>query len=312
MAKRNEKSKLSGAEQFEKYYLELYSSRWEELKKSALKADRKIYRYVKDLPSSVDFDLPKFLPEILAKKFFADCTEIRPQEGNDLDFYYLDFASVLAARFLEARTEHLVLDMCAAPGGKSLVLASDMNFKGEIICNELSRGRRDRLKRVLREGLGDLLNEQRLDLKVKGLDGVKFGIKYPKTFDRILIDAPCSGERHLLKRPSELENWSKKRSQKLSQRQYGLLCSGLLALRPGGRILYSTCSLSEIENDGVVRKFLAKKGEFARIFDYEKHQMMELIHSVDFIERTEFGFQILPDKAHGMGPIYFCLIESVV
>jgi 16S rRNA C967 or C1407 C5-methylase (RsmB/RsmF family) len=124
-----------------------------------------------------------------------------------------------------------------------------------------------------------------------------------EAFDRVLVDAPCSGERHLLANKSELEVWSPARSKNLAVRQYALLASALAVVKRGGRVVYSTCSISPLENDGVVAKLLKKRPGEVRILKPEGLS--------DKTEPTEHGAIVLPDR-DGRGPIYFSVIERVI
>lgn len=277
------------------FFYDVYGDRWEGLLNSLKKEEFKIARY----PRSEKVDEELFV----SHRDFGDCYV--PNNGEDelSTVYYLDFASVVAARSLGAKEHQSVLDLCAAPGGKSLVLAYDMNYQGNLICNELSRNRRERLKKVLR-----LFVPESFSVTVKGLDGSQFGMKFPNRFDKILVDAPCSGERHLLKSQKELMKWSRKRSKRLAARQYGLLCSALLALKSGGSLVYSTCSLSPFENDGVIERLLKKKGDNIRLEnDFIAHQWKDL----KMMEKTTYGLMFLPDKAQNMGPLYFSKIRKL-
>ena len=136
-------------------------------------------------------------------------------------------------------------------------------------------------------------------IRVTGFDGSKWCLFEKEVFDAILLDAPCSSERHLLHSPEHLKKWSPSRSKNLAVRQYSLAVSALDTLKPGAFLLYSTCSLSPLENDGIIRKMLKKrKGLF------------EVIPSdVPEGENTDFGKLILPDK-DGWGPLYFCLLRK--
>jgi 16S rRNA C967 or C1407 C5-methylase (RsmB/RsmF family) len=212
--------------------------------------------------------------------------------------YYLDTASVVAAQALEVKPGDQVLDLCAAPGGKSLILAEMLEGKGLLVANEYSRERRFRLMNVVQEHVPE---QYRSLIQITGYDGNQFGLKKANSFDRVLLDAPCSSERHLLQADSEMKDWKESRTKQLSMRQYSLLCSGVLSLKPGGTLVYSTCSISPLENDEVIKKLLKKKGDSV---------VLDLPPSIAVGERTELGFQIFPDIASGAGPIYFSRIKK--
>ena len=164
----------------------------------------------------------------------------------------------------------------------------------------MSDSRRERLMRVLHEYIQ---REKRLFIAVKGLDGNQYGLRNAETFDRILAVVPCSGERHLLENTKEFLLWSEKRTKNLAVRQYSLLSSAWLALKPGGRIVYSTCSISPEENDAVIAKLVKKRDPQILRLDWLK--------SFDFLEETSFGYRILPDRS-GFGPMYFSVVEKPV
>jgi 16S rRNA C967 or C1407 C5-methylase (RsmB/RsmF family) len=212
--------------------------------------------------------------------------------GDNLEPYYLDEASYFAASVLDARPGMDVLDMCAAPGGKSLVIASMLQGQGSLQSNDRSPDRRLRLTHVLENSLPGAW----LDIvKVTGYDGMKFGLHRKESYDRILLDAPCSSDRHVLNSPAHLEVWSVKRVKRLSVEQGALLASAVDALRPGGVLVYGTCALSPLENDKVVEKILKKRPSMRSV------PIDDIPPGVD---RTEFGVHVLPDTSEGRGPIY--------
>ena len=211
--------------------------------------------------------------------------------------YRMDLASVLVARALGVKPGMDVLDLCAAPGGKLLVLADIAGRGGRFVGNELSRSRRFKLLSVIEKYLPA---EVRAEMTVTGWDGTKVGLRQREQFDRILVDAPCSAEAHLVQRPSELERWTPARTRQLARRQYSILCSALLAVRPGGRIVYATCSLSPAENDGVVARLAKRKGEYIKILQSDS----------PLGQRTSFGWHILPDRDEA-GPAYYSIIEKL-
>lgn len=219
-------------------------------------------------------------------------------EHNTLEFYKMDPASILVAQALEVQKNETILDLCAAPGGKSLILAEALNSTGELISNEFSNSRRERLVRVFKEYIP---MELRSNIFVKGQDGNQFGMKMPDYFDRVLADVPCSGERHLLENKSEFEKWTIRRSQNLAVRQFSLLSSAWLTCKPKGRIVYSTCSISPIENDDVVKKLIKRREVQVLRPDF--------LDSITDLEKSEFGYQALPDRC-GYGPMYFSVLQK--
>ncbi len=210
--------------------------------------------------------------------------------------YFLDEASVLAAQALDVRPGDKVLDLCAAPGGKTLVLALALKKEGSLIANERSSARRARLLSVLDEHLP---KDIRLLVHVTGHDAAKWGLYEKNTYDRVLLDVPCSSEAHILKNPKYLASWTPARTKHLAVQAFAMLASAFDSLKPGGFLVYATCALSKLENDGVVAKLLDRRRESAPSEDFGLPW-----------EKTEVGFQIWPDRFHGMGPIYFSKIKK--
>jgi 16S rRNA C967 or C1407 C5-methylase (RsmB/RsmF family) len=215
-------------------------------------------------------------------------------EAGGPEPYYLDSASIFAARALEPPEEGRVLDSCAAPGGKSLVLASLLGKGARLVSNELSSDRRRRLRDALDRHLGA---EARGRVEVWGRDAASLCRSMPDSFDAILLDAPCSSERHVLADPSALAEWTEARIRALALRQWALLSSALIMLKAGGRLVYSTCALSPEENDCVVAR---AAGRYAAALAFERPEY----RGPGEAEATEYGLSILPDRAGGAGPMY--------
>lgn len=244
----------------------------------------------------------------------------RPGDPSSLDsmnlccYYPLDAASLLPVELLKVEKDSNVLDMCAAPGGKSLAILQRLTERGSLTCTDVSPDRRQRLKNVLRRYLPELMLQQCL---VAAGDGSstnycdKFGYR---AFDRILVDAPCSSERHLLQDMTEMVKWKSGRSKANAERQIKLLHTAILSCRIGGRVVYSTCSLSTLENDGAVQKALkwVDKTRKKQV-DAEWQALVVPIDpsTMPFGEPTELGWHILPDRSDGWGPIYLCVIDIV-
>ncbi len=215
-----------------------------------------------------------------------------------LAFYVLDAASVYAARVLDVHPGERVLDLCAAPGGKTLILADALVEGGELVANDRSSARAKRLRRVVEDYLPESLQSR---VRVTSYDAKRWGMHEPGAFDAVLLDAPCSSEAHVLADPQELAKWSPGRIKRLAKEQYALLTSALLAVRPGGRVVYSTCSIAPDENDGVIE----------RLFEKGRHPVRAVPVEVPVGTRTRYGWQILPDR-DGCGPIYVALLTKPV
>lgn len=238
--------------------------------------------------------------------------------------YMLDPSSLFPVEMLQVKTNHRVLDMCAAPGGKSLaicqLLFGDRNESpnGRLFANELDHSRRKRLINVLKEYLPKYLFDQDnrdSSIVVTGCDGTsKQSLQRhysPNSFDRILIDACCSAERHLIQQPNILiQDWSIQHSTlKKPKIQKQLLLNGLELLKPGiGRLVYSTCSINPAENDQVIQHVLDQ---------YNKKSLYSIQvvkHDCSFGEPTIHGMIILPDShsRYHWGPAYFCILEKLL
>ncbi|MBI2501865.1 MAG: 16S rRNA (cytosine(967)-C(5))-methyltransferase RsmB [Candidatus Latescibacteria bacterium] len=157
-----------------------------------------------------------------------------------------DINAGLPAALLQPQPGERVLDACSAPGGKATQLAVQMQDQGLVVAADLSARRLGRLRE----------NQQRLGLRSLRLlvEDARSGQSGP--FDRVLVDAPCSATGTLARHPDV--RWRKHPEQlpALSAAQYAMLCRAFARLRPGGVLVYSTCSLETEENDGVVERFL--------------------------------------------------------
>ena len=203
--------------------------------------------------------------------------------------YFLDEGSYMAAKAVGVEPGDKILDMCAAPGGKTLSLALDLSGHGHLVANDRSSARRLRLKHVLDSHLPA---QTRALVDVTGHDARKWGLYEQNSYDRVLLDAPCSSERHVLSAPDHLARWSPARTKQLAMQAHAMLVAAHDAVIPGGMVLYATCALSPLENDGVVQKLLKKR------------KMLVAAIEMPWGESTDYGWQIWPDTAGGRGPIY--------
>lgn len=255
------KEKKSSEELFDEYYSSIWGERWETLKSSLL-SDK-------------------------AEQISVPNTEPK---------YWLDEASLLVASLLPIEKGSTVLDMCAAPGGKSLVLAQKIGQEGFLTVNDRSPERRERLRKTLTLLPPELTPE----VRVTGFNAESWGVYEKEVYDAILLDAPCSSERHVLLDPKHLSIWSPNRPKRLSVSQYSMLSSALLAAKKGAWILYSTCSINPGENEEVIKK----------LFKRHSDEIEECSSFPSWAERREYGGMVLPDRSQGRGPMYFCLLRK--
>jgi 16S rRNA C967 or C1407 C5-methylase (RsmB/RsmF family) len=173
--------------------------------------------------------------------------------------YLQTLSSLLPPTLLGPSPDDEVLDLAAAPGGKTIHIAGLMENRGRIAAVEPSRDRFFRLR----------ANLERAGVDIAELymhDGARVGDKVPERFTHVLLDAPCSTEARFKSDDARtLGEWSEKKVARLAKLQARLLSSGLRALKPGGRLVYSTCSYAPEENEGVIASALEKFRDRIRV-----------------------------------------------
>jgi NOL1/NOP2/sun family putative RNA methylase len=171
--------------------------------------------------------------------------------------YYMQEASAMApARVLDPRPGDRVLDLCAAPGGKSGQLAAALEGKGFLVANEPDSRRARALAGNL-ERLG-VANAAVLNQLPERLARA-----FPDAFDAVLVDAPCSGEGMFRRDPETRAQWSKANVLGCARRQKAILLEAARMVRPGGRLVYSTCTFNALENEENVEALLRARPDFA-------------------------------------------------
>ncbi len=164
-------------------------------------------------------------------------------------------SSIIAARALAVEPGQEVLDLAAAPGGKTLQLAIAMENRGRIAAVEVVKGRFHRMRANL-ERCGATSVEFYL------ADGRTIGRKVPERFDRVLLDSPCSSESRIrLDEPASYRHWSPRKTREMVRKQRGLIRSAYLALKPGGEMVYCTCAFSAEENELIVDYLLRRESD---------------------------------------------------
>ena len=175
---------------------------------------------------------------------------------HEAGVYYLQEASAMAPVFLlDPQPGEKVCDLCAAPGGKTTQIAGRMQGQGFLLCNEINPKRAKILSRnIERMAVPNALvtNEHPANL-AKRFSGF---------FDRVLVDAPCSGEGMFRKEEAAVTDWSQETVEMCARRQAEILHSAAQLVRPGGRLVYSTCTFAPEEDEQAVAAFLESHPEF--------------------------------------------------
>ncbi len=168
---------------------------------------------------------------------------------NREDIYVQDESAMLVARLLSPENAEYIIDLCAAPGGKTTHLAHLMGNAGKIVAVDISAEKIGLLEKNCRR-VGAC------NVETQVMDGTKADLGFIKTADAVLIDAPCSGFGTLRRHPDIRWNKTPKQVHALSKVQYNLLKNAAQYIKPGGVLVYSTCSIEPIENEEVVQRFL--------------------------------------------------------
>lgn len=216
---------------------------------------------------------------------------------HEAGIYYIQEPSAMSVvEYLEVKPGEQVLDLCAAPGGKTTQIAGFMNGEGVLVCNEIHPQR----AKILSE------NIERLGVKnalVTNETPQRLSSVFPEFFDKILVDAPCSGEGMFRKNEEALTEWSMENVQMCADRQDEILEEAAKMLRPGGRICYSTCTFAPAENEDCMARFITNHPEF-HLIEVEKKGNMSSgnpAFASNPVEGLEKTIRLWPHKLDGEG-----------
>ena len=241
-----ERMKNQLGEEYEAFLLSLERPRAVALRYNPLKGDA----------PTMDFTQAKVSWEPMG--FYYD-PDARPglHPYHEAGVYYLQEASAMApVALLDPQPGEKVLDLCAAPGGKTTQIAGRMLGEGFLLCNEINPKRAKILSRnIERMGVSNAL--------VTNEHPERLAARFPGFFDRVLVDAPCSGEGMFRKEEAAVTDWSQETVEMCARRQAEILHSAAQMLKPGGRLVYSTCTFAPEEDELVVAAFLESHPEFA-------------------------------------------------
>lgn len=234
-----------------------------------------------------------------------------PQTKDNLQYYYvMDISSLAPVLVLSPEADHCVLDLCSAPGGKAFALLQSLTLGrvngGSIALNDSSYGRLKRLKNVVSKCLP---KKMRGSVRFTQRRGEDWAAVEQNCYDRVLVDVPCSSDRH------NSNEWMMKDSayhntKQFSDIQQKLLLAALHAVKVGGMVAYSTCTLSEIENDNVVLNSLTRAVEVG--IDYKllpAHEVCSPLLKECSWTRTKTGLLVTPTDTHNCGPMFTSLIQ---
>lgn len=204
---------------------------------------------------------------------------------HEAGVYYLQEASAMApVALLDPQPGERICDLCAAPGGKTTQIAGRMAGQGFLLCNEINPKRAKILSRNMeRMAVANALvtNEHPANLSKR----------FVGFFDRVLVDAPCSGEGMFRKEEAAVTDWSPEAVKMCARRQAEILHSAARMVRPGGRLVYSTCTFAPEEDEGAVAAFLQAHPEF----------VPEMVEAPWFVPVENAGHRLWPHKLRGEG-----------
>ena len=213
---------------------------------------------------------------------------------HDIGLYYIQEPSAMSVvEELDVNEGDVCLDMCAAPGGKSTQIAAKLNGTGILVSNEIIPSRAKILSsNIERMGIKNavVLNETPKNI-------AKF---FPRKFDKILVDAPCSGEGMFRKNEEAISEWSQENVAMCAKRQLDILIEAEKCLKSNGRIVFSTCTFSTKENENVINEFIKLYPEF--------HLCKSKYSFENGLDKDGLCQRIYPHKVKGEGH-FFAILE---
>lgn len=255
--------------------------------------------------------LPEFMEQWKkipwAEEGFYYDPETRPGKHpfHEAGLYYIQEPSAMAVtEALLPQPGEKILDLCAAPGGKTTHIAGKMAGTGLLVSNEIHPARARILSQnVERMGISNAV--------VMNEDPARLSQAFPGFFDGIAVDAPCSGEGMFRKDENARAEWSPGHVELCAKRQDGILDCAVMMLKESGRIVYSTCTFSPEENEGTVARFLARHPEFTVLrpgcADWFSEGRPEWAGDLDCLRNT---VRIWPHKAEGEGHFLALLVRQ--
>nr|CCC96056.1 unnamed protein product [Trypanosoma congolense IL3000] len=294
-------------ESFDDFFGDHYGQRWATLRKSLSlpTSDHAVLwnKFVKVSFETVMKDMKRVDDTMLLQLFRqAEDGEMAPLVVDEFGvkaYYPLNYTAALAVEQLGVQPFDRVLDLCAGSGGKSIAIAQFLSNSALLTSNEQHGDRFSRLSRNIKE----YVPSNYVPITVTQRKAETWFD--PSTYQRVLVDAPCTSERRLLQQCGDgvvsSHQWSLQACRELSRHQRALLLCAIETCLPGGRVVYTTCSISPLENDIVVKEALQRT----------RCQVQLVPVSIEIGEVTECGRIVLPDRDGGRGPAYYSIIHKI-
>ena len=301
----------------EKEFDDFFSSfdndeRYHSLRVNSLKCDKE------DLKSKLSYIKTEVPWE--EKGFYYEDAQPGKHPYHEAGLYYIQEPSAMApVHYLDPGPGEKILDLCAAPGGKTTQIASYMNGEGILVTNEINRERAKILS----------LNVERLGIKnalVLNEDPAHLSEVFEGYFEKILVDAPCSGEGMFRKNDNAGDEWSLENVKACAVRQKEILSNAAKMLLPGGRLVYSTCTFSADENEETIFEFLFNNPDFHTVKvektggiengrkEFISDELFDRCASIDYgradkcKEAVADSLRLWPHKLKGEGH-FMCVLE---
>lgn len=277
------------------------------------------YRYysnTNDFPLKFEMELNFSMPDSLQlyayeKGNISSFRQPRKTSTGVLSHFLMDGASVLPPLMLNVQPGDHVFDACAAPGGKSLLLLQT-HLPKVLVSNDIQESRCNRIRKIMDQYIYDFNtrwnNHRCVIRKEDARDCLEF-----EAYDKILVDVPCTTDRHAVNIDDNniFKSTRIKERLRMPELQAGILQNCIRLLKPGGSLVYSTCSLSPIQNDGVVHMALSNvfkdHGITMTINDLSLAvQPFNSIMKFEHPKGLKYGQMVIPFLPSNFGPMYFC------
>uniref|UniRef100_A0A182F2M2 NOL1/NOP2/Sun domain family member 4 n=1 Tax=Anopheles albimanus TaxID=7167 RepID=A0A182F2M2_ANOAL len=276
----------------------------------------KYYSTTTDFPLKIEMEDQFTIPETLhlytyERSNVSTFRSPRKCTTGVLSHFLFDGASCLPPLALDVQPGERVLDACSAPGGKSLLLLQTL-LPGTMVMNDLQESRCNRIHRLMRQYLYDF-DEKWKQKRCFITQSDARNLREYRMYDRVLVDVPCTNDRHsVMENDNNIFKPSRvKERLRLPELQAGILANCLQLLRPGGTLVYSTCSLSPVQNDGVVHMALSNVFRDVGLTVTIKDLSLMMKPFTDIFQfanpgTLKYGQLVLPFLPANFGPMYIC------